>query len=268
MHLEVFASADEAAARVVEMLVNRLTTKPTTVLGLPTGATPLPVYKLLIQAIDRRQCTLGQATIFNLDEYFGVGPDDPRSYAHYMRAALFDHVNHRSDRINIPNGLAEDPRAESSRYEAAISAAGGIDLMLLGLGRNGHIGFNEPGSPAMSRTRLVALTDNTLSANARYFRPDAPAPRSAITMGIATILSARQIVLLVTGQSKAEALRQTLEDPVSMQMPSSALQLHNDVVVVADSGAASKLSVADGSRKGTAGSRERAQPEAMGVRSL
>jgi glucosamine-6-phosphate deaminase len=241
MKLAIYPTADLAAASVHDLLIEQLTSAPATVLGLPTGATPHLVYALLVASFRAGRCDWRAITTFNLDEYRGLGRDHPQSFAQYMRRELFDHVNCPAASIHIPDGLAIDPQREASSYEAAIAAAGGMDLLLLGLGGNAHIGFNEPGSPHDSLTRLVALAPNTIARNARYFPKGMSLPTHAMTMGIGTILRARRLVLLVTGEAKAEALKASIHGPVSEAVPGSALQRHDDVLVVADEAAASAL---------------------------
>jgi glucosamine-6-phosphate deaminase len=241
MKIEILPTSQDAAAFVHDVIVRQLKSRPSSVLGLPTGATPQTVYALLVESFRAGHCDWRKATTFNLDEYRGLGHDHPQSYAQYMRRALFDHVNCPAASIHIPDGLAPDPAQEAAAYEAAITRSGGIDLLLLGLGGNAHIGFNEPGSPHDSLTRLVTLTSNTLARNARFFPPGMAQPTEAITMGIATILHARKLVLLVTGEAKASALHASLFGPVTEAVPGSALQLHGDVLIVADAAAASAL---------------------------
>jgi glucosamine-6-phosphate deaminase len=241
MQIEILASTEAAAAFVHDVLVKQLRSSPASVLGLPTGNTPQLVYASLVESYRVGRCDWRHATTFNLDEYRGLGPDHPQSFARYMRRELFDHVNCPADSIHIPSGVAPDPAKEAQAYEAAIATAGGIDFMLLGLGGNGHIGFNEPGSPHDSLTRLVTLTPDTIARNARDFPPGMLPPAEAITMGIGTILKARKLVLLATGESKAEPLRDSLYGPVAEAVPGSALQRHSDVLIVADAAAASAL---------------------------
>jgi glucosamine-6-phosphate deaminase len=241
MKIEIRPTAQDAAAFVHDILLERLRSAPASVLGLPTGGTPRRVYAALTASFRAGLSDWRSVVTFNLDEYRGLGREHPQSYAHYMRQELFDHVNCPAASIHIPDGLAPDPVAEAARYETAITAAGGIDLLLLGLGQNGHIGFNEPGSPHDSMTRLVTLAPNTIARNARYFPAGTAPPSEAITMGIGTILRARQLVLLVTGEAKADALLASIEGPVGDAMPGSALQRHDDVLIVADEAAASAL---------------------------
>lgn len=198
-------------------------------LGLPTGRTPLGLYAELVS----RQADWSGVRTFNLDEYLGLQPDHPAAFRTYMRRNLID-LLHRPPVWEIPDGSARDPLAECQRYEAALAAAGGLDLVVLGLGRNGHIGFNEPGSPADSRTRVVRLSHSTRMANRAGFLPGEDVPLFAITMGIGTILDARRILLLASGRDKAEALERTMQGPVSTEVPASVLQRHPNVIVLAD----------------------------------
>jgi glucosamine-6-phosphate deaminase len=183
----------------------------------------------------------GSITTFNLDEYLGLSSNDPASYAIYMRENLFEHVDIDSTLTHIPDGSAVDADAEARRYEALIAKSGGIDLMLLGLGRNAHIGFNEPGSPHDSRTRRVGLTASTIGANAAYFPPGSQQPSQAITMGIGTILECRRIVVLATGSEKAGAVAASVNGPASDTIPGSALSRHSDTTIVLDKPAARDL---------------------------
>lgn len=214
--MEVIVAGDAAQA-AYDVIAAAVREKPALVLALPTGETPKPLYRKLA-ALDLSQCTT-----FNLDEYVGLAPDDPRSFHHYMREHFTSSVRAR----HLPDGNARDLAAECERYEAAIAAAGGIDLCVLGLGSNGHIAFNEPGSAQTSRTRVVALHDR-------------PAP-TAITVGVATILAARQCLLVATGEAKAEATRAMIEGPVSAAVPASFLRLHPRALVVLDAAAAQAL---------------------------
>ncbi|MET3899595.1 glucosamine-6-phosphate deaminase [Devosia sp. UYZn731] len=234
MEIVVRPTAEAAATYAHDLLVEHVRRQPTTVLGLPTGATPLPVYARLVQSHRTALFSMQSVTTFNLDEYYGLGLKHPASYTAYMSRALFDHVDCPASQRHIPNGLAADAQQEAADYEALIAAAGGIDFMLLGIGRNGHIGFNEPGSDFASRTRLVDLTPSTLAANAPFFADGETQPKQAISMGIGTILQARRIVVLATGASKAEAVRQSLEKPAKTAVPASALHLARDVTFVLD----------------------------------
>jgi glucosamine-6-phosphate deaminase len=236
----ILDSAEAAAARVAEIVAARLMAQPATVLGLATGETMRPVYARLVAMHREGRADFARATTFNLDEYVGVAPEHPASFHAFMRETLFDHVNLPRDRGHLPRGDAADPEAEARDYEARIRAAGGIDLQVLGIGRNGHVAFNEPTSSLGSRTRIKTLTEATRIANAPAFAP-APVPRHAITMGIATILEARACVLLATGASKAEAVARMVEGPLGADCPATALQMHPAATVVLDGASAGAL---------------------------
>jgi glucosamine-6-phosphate deaminase len=240
----ILPDAGSAALRCAGILADCLARDPAAVLGLATGETMRPVYAGLVDLHGAGRADFARATTFNLDEYVGVGPDHPASFATFMREALFDHVNLDPARAHLPRGDAADPEAEAARYEAAIAAAGGIGLQLLGIGRNGHIAFNEPTSSLGSRTRVKTLTEATRKANAPAFAPG-PVPRHAITMGIATILQARACLLLATGAAKAAAVARMVEGPLGADCPATALQLHPEATVVLDEAAAQDLHLRD-----------------------
>ncbi|WFR99565.1 glucosamine-6-phosphate deaminase [Rhizobium tumorigenes] len=244
MKIIIKETAAQASAAVMEILLQQISSRPDSVLGLPTGGTPLAVYARLREEFEKGRGSYGLTTTFNLDEYMGLSSDDPASYARYMRENLFEHVDIDTGRTNIPNGWAFDAEAEAKRYEALIASSGGIDLMLLGLGRNAHIGFNEPGSAHDSRTRRVALTESTLAANAAYFAPGVTQPTHAITMGIGTILECRRIVVLATGFEKAQAVASSVSGVASEAVPGSALSHHPNTTIVLDKAAARDLGIA------------------------
>lgn len=240
--LETEAAAIGRAAGIVADAVRR---NPAAVLGLATGATMLPLYGALCRLHREAGLSLAGVTTFNLDEYVGLAPEHPGSYHAYMRQVLFDHIDTDPARTHLPRGDAADPQAEAAHYEALIAGAGGIDLQLLGLGRNGHIGFNEPTSSLGSATRIKTLTAETRAANRRYFADEEATPRYALTMGIGTILAARSCLMLATGQAKAAAVARAVEGPVSAACPASALQLHGRTTVILDRAAASTLELTD-----------------------
>lgn len=241
MKIIIKNSAADASAAVTDMLLQQIAKKPDSVLGLPTGATPLAVYARLRDEFRNGRGCYKDITTFNLDEYLGLSAEDPASYSFYMRENLFRHMDFDLGRAHIPHGLAADADAEANRYEALIAAYGGIDFMLLGLGRNAHIGFNEPGSLHNSRTRRVALTASTLEANAAYFPPGTKQPSHAITMGIGTILESRAIVVLAAGAEKAEAVAASVKGPGTEFVPGSALGRHPNTTIVLDTAAAQHL---------------------------
>ncbi|NDV01099.1 glucosamine-6-phosphate deaminase [Pseudoroseicyclus tamaricis] len=236
------ALATDCAASLIAARLNR---QPDTVLGLATGGTMEMVYANLIARHRAGEVSFAQATSFNLDEYVGLPETHPCSYWHYMREKLFDHVDIDPGRAFLPHGDAPDAEAEAERYEAAIARAGDIGLQLLGLGLNGHIGFNEPTSSLSSLTRIKTLTRSTREANARYFDDPQDVPRLAITMGIGTILRAQEVVLLAYGAEKADVVARMIEGPVAAACPASALQMHRKVTVVLDEAAAGALELRD-----------------------
>ncbi len=242
MKIQVYQELDQLNAAAAELFISTLQEKRDAVLGLATGGTPIEIYSKLREAHKRGEVSFEQAMSFNLDEYVGLPDEHPESYRSYMNAHLFNHINLPADRANIPNGNAADAEAECERYERAIAQAGQIDLQLLGLGHNGHIGFNEPAQELNSRTHVVTLKQETREANARFFDSIDQVPKHAITMGIGSIMKSRRILLVVKGADKASIVKQALEGPISTQCPASLLQAHANLVVLLDTGAASQLS--------------------------
>jgi glucosamine-6-phosphate deaminase len=237
----VRSSAQEASKVVAEQFAGQIRHQNESVLGLATGGTPIETYRQLIQMNRRGEADFRSVITFNLDEYIGLAGDHPQSYRAFMNANLFDQIDIRMDRTFVPDGCVKDVPGHCADYEAKIKAAGGIDLQLLGLGHNGHIAFNEPGSPASSRTRQVDLTAETIEKNARFFDSIEQVPRHAITMGIATILESREIILLALGEGKSDAVAQMLKGPITESFPASLLRNHQKVTVVLDESAASKV---------------------------
>lgn len=227
-----------AAAAMIGGVIGR---RKELVLGLATGATPRGLYSRLAEMYARGEISFRQVTTFNLDEYHGLAPDHPQSYRSYMNRHLFDLVDIDREKTFLPDGLAADFRQQCAAYEARIAAAGGLDLQVLGIGGDGHIGFNEPGSSLGSRTRLVVLDQQTVTDNARFFDAAARVPRYALTMGVGTILEARQLVMLASGANKAAVVARALEGPLTSQVTASALQLHPEVTVFLDEAAAGAL---------------------------
>ena len=242
MRVRIFESAGALAAALALDIARRLTVEPATVLGLATGRTPIPMYHGLVRLHRRRRADFTRATTFNLDEFLGLAPDDPRSYRRFMQRHLFDHVNLAARRIHFLNGAAADPAAECRRYERAIERAGGIDLQILGLGMNGHIGFNEPARALVAGTHVTRLKPATRRANAALFDNRLSAvPHHALSMGMATILHAKRIVLLATGAGKARCVERMIDGPVTPRLPGSFLQLHRCAEIWIDRAAASRL---------------------------
>jgi glucosamine-6-phosphate deaminase len=242
MRVVVIRSSREACEAVARRIASDIRQTPSLVLGLPTGRTPILVYDALADLYDRGRVDFSRVTTFNLDEFEGVSRNDPRSYHAFMRRHLFDRVNLPPRRRFLPNGLARDARREAVRYESRIDRAGGLDLCLLGIGRNGHIGFNEPAVALAARTHRATLRPETRQSNAYLFngrRRDVPT--HAVSMGIGTILGARNIVLLATGKEKASIVARALNGRVTTRVPASLLQGHPNVVVMLDQEAASSL---------------------------
>jgi glucosamine-6-phosphate deaminase len=244
MEVVIFPSADAACAHGARLMANLLGRKPDAVLALPTGSTPRPLYAELRRMHRDERLSFARATTFNLDEYVGLAPDHPASFRRYMEDELVRHVDLTLTRVHVPDGLAGDVPATCAAYEAAIAAAGGLDLALLGLGEDGHLAFNEPTSSFGSRTRIKTLSARTRAVNQAAFGA-APVPSHVITVGIATILSARRCLLLATGARKAAALARTVEGPLTSLVPASALQLHPWATVLCDEAAAAQLTLAD-----------------------
>lgn len=238
----VATDKDHAAHCTADLIHDMMRENPSAVLGLATGGTPVGVYRLMVERFQAGQMNFSKVTTFNLDEYVGLGPEHDQSYRYFMQQQLFDHVNVLQERTHVPDGLAANIENHVADYEQQILRSGGIDLQLLGIGNNGHIAFNEPGSPIESRTRLVDLTENTIEANSRFFESAAEVPRHAITMGIGTILESRRIVLMATGKSKAKVIQSAVEGPVAVANPASLLQRHARVTFVLDPDSASELS--------------------------
>jgi len=234
--------AAEIGARAIAQLVRA---KPEAVLGLATGSTPLLLYKELIRLHREEGLDFSRVTTFNLDEYVGVGQGHPASYHFYMQENLFRHLNVDASRIHIPDGRAANIPQHCAAYESAIAQAGGIDLQILGIGSDGHIGFNEPGSSLASRTRIKTLTQRTRQDNARYFAAEAEVPHHVVTMGVGTIMAARQLLLLAFGAGKAEAVAAAVEGPVTAFVPASVLQFHEKAGVLLDEAAAAGLKKAE-----------------------
>jgi glucosamine-6-phosphate deaminase len=238
-------SAGEASAEAARIAAALVRAKPSAVLGLATGSTPLRFYAELVAMHERDGLDFSEVTTFNLDEYVGLAPEHPQSYGYYMREHFFSRVNILPEGVHIPDGLAADLAAHCAAYERAIREAGGIDLQLLGLGSDGHIGFNEPSSSLGSRTRLKTLTEQTIRDNARFFASPGEVPHHVITMGVGTILDARRCLVLAFGEGKAKAVADMVEGPVTADVPASALQFHPSCTLLVDEAAAGRLKRAE-----------------------
>ena len=232
---------DAMSRRAANILSAQVILKPDSVLGLATGSTPVGMYRQLVNWYEKGDIDFSQVHTVNLDEYLGLAPDHDQSYRYFMQQNLFDHINVRPENTNVPNGLASDPEAECRRYNEVIAGLGGIDLQVLGMGHNGHIGFNEPEEAFELETHVVDLTENTTQANARFFASKDDVPRRAITMGIKSIMQARHILVVVSGEDKAEIVRRAFAGPVTPLVPASILQMHPHLSLVGDEAALSLL---------------------------
>jgi len=239
MEVIIKPNPEEVSREAAGLFRRQLRRKPDSVLGLATGSTPVELYRKLVAMVRCGEVSFAHATCFNLDEYAGLPADHPRSYACFMREHLFSHI--RVAQWFIPDGLAKDVATHCEEYEYRIRDCGGIDLQLLGIGSDGHIGFNEPGSSLASRTRIKTLTARTVADNARFFDSAEAVPRHVITMGVGTIMEARHCLVLATGESKAAAVAAMVEGPVTASVPASALQMHPVCTLVVDEAAAKLL---------------------------
>lgn len=231
----------EMSRKAADVIAAQVILKPDCVLGLATGSSPEGMYKELVRRYEEGVLDFSKVTTVNLDEYKGLAPQHEQSYRRFMDSNLFDHVNIDKSRTFVPNGLAEDSEQECRDYEQLLVRQGRQDIQLLGIGNNGHIGFNEPGDCFLCDTHCVALAPSTIEANKRFFASEADVPRYAYSMGIRSIMRAKKILLVASGEAKSNALKEALYGPVTPQVPGSILQLHPDVVVVADAAAGSKL---------------------------
>lgn len=240
MDIKIYNNAEEigcAAAQLYKELING---NPSAVLGLATGATPVPTYKKLIELYKNGEISFKDVTTFNLDEYCDLDKHDKNSYYTFMHENLFNYIDIKEENVNFLDGNAEDCDAESKRYAEAIRAAGGIDLQLLGIGTNGHIAFNEPADKFTDEAFKVTLTQSTINSNQKYFG-DVPMPRHAMTMGIGSIMRSKKILLIATGESKAKAIKAMVSGEITPRIPCSILNEHKDVVIMLDKAAASLI---------------------------
>ena len=243
MEIIICKTKEEASRKAADLVATLLTAKPNAVLGLATGSTPVPLYQALIKDCAAGKISFKKAKSWNLDEYWGLPPTHDQSYRYFMDTNLFDHVDIVKRNTHVLNGLAKDPEKECKAYEAQIKKAGGIDIQVLGIGSDGHIAFNEPGTSLKSRTSIVYLTPSTVKDNARlFFKGDMKAvPKSALSMGVGTICEAKKIILLAFGANKQDAIKGCVEGPMSQFCTASALQAHNDAWIFCDEAAAKKL---------------------------
>ena len=239
--MRVYKAVDyyDLSRKAANIISAQIIMKPDAVLGMATGSSPIGTYKQLVEWYKKGDLDFSEIKTINLDEYKGIGPENEQSYHFYMRTNLFDHVNIKPENTFIPDGLEEDGEKECARYDEVINSCGGIDLQLLGIGCNGHIGFNEPGTSFGKTTHQVALSESTIEANSRFFSSIDEVPKYAYSMGIKNIMQAKNILLIASGINKAEALQKAFFGPITPAVPASILQLHNNVTIVADEDALS-----------------------------
>lgn len=241
MQIHVFDNPTQVGKATATLFAAQILRAPRCVLGLATGSSPIPAYQELIALYKAGVLDFSGVTSFNLDEYIGIPEDHPCSYHAFMRQELFSGVNMNASRVHVPNGNSADMAAECAAYDAAIVKAGGIDMQLLGIGRNGHIGFNEPSNEFVYGCHVVDLTESTISANRRFFDSEAQVPRKAVSLGIGSIMNARAIVLIATGADKAEAVKQSIRGDITPAVQASILRTHPNVFMMLDKAAAGLL---------------------------
>ena len=241
--MKIYKAKDykDMSRKAANIISAQVIMKPNCVLGLATGATPIGTYDQLVEWYNKGDLDFSEVTTVNLDEYKGLPRTNDQSYYYFMHQHLFDRVNIDSERTNVPNGMEPDAEKECGRYEELIRSLGGVDLQLLGLGHNGHIGFNEPGEAFEKETHCVDLTESTIEANKRFFASADDVPKQAYTMGIKTIMQAKKILIVVNGENKADIVERAFFGPVTPEVPASILQLHNDVTLVGDEAALAKI---------------------------
>lgn len=245
MRILVCKNYDEMSKKAAQMILSQVTLKPNSVLGLATGSTPIGMYKELVKMYNEKLIDFSEVSTFNLDEYYNLPKTSDQSYDYFMRVNLFNHINVKNKNIHIPNGMASNVELECETYDKQIKESGGVDIQVLGIGHNAHIGFNEPTINFERGTHLVDLKESTIEANARFFEKIEDVPKKAITMGTGSIFKARKIMLLACGDSKADAIYNTVYGKVIPEVPASILQFHNDIVLILDEAAASKLNPED-----------------------
>ena len=241
MLIHVYKDAQEVGKAAAMIVASEILKKEDCVLGLATGSTPIPTYKEMARMNKEGLIDFAKVRSYNLDEYIGLAPDHVCSYRRFMNEQLFDHINIDKANTHVPCGIGEDHEADAKAYDEAVEAAGGIDLQILGIGHDGHIGFNEPGDEFVGPTNIVTLTDMTIDANTRFFEKRDDVPRQAITLGNRNIMAAKHIILLATGKDKAQAIAAAVKGNITPKMPASLLQVHPNVQFLLDEAAASLL---------------------------
>ena len=232
MRVIVCSDYEEMSMRAAKLVASQMILKPNCILGLATGSTPIGLYDNLVEMNKAGEIDFSDVTTFNLDEYYPIAPDNDQSYRYFMNEHLFNRVNIDIARTHVPDGMAKDPDAECEKYENMINAAGGIDLQILGIGQNGHIGFNEPDINLNTVTHMTGLTDSTIDANSRFFASRDEVPTKALTMGMASILKSKKIVLLASGRAKATVVAELLKETINTSVPATLLNVHPDVVLM------------------------------------
>ena len=245
MRIIVCENYEEVSKKAAQMILSQVTLKPNSVLGLATGSTPIGMYENLVSLNNKGDIDFSEVRTFNLDEYYKLPKENDQSYHYFMYKNLFDHININPENIHIPNGMTDDVDAECERYDELIKEAGGVDIQVLGIGNNAHIGFNEPTINFEKGTHLVQLEDSTIEANSRFFDNIEDVPKKAITMGVGSIFKSRKIMLIATGENKAEAIYNTVYGKVVPEVPASILQFHSDIVLILDKEAAKLLKEED-----------------------
>ena len=245
MEIIIKENYDLICEEAVKIIHQAWTKKNDLVLGLPTGRTPLGIYKRLIELNRTEEIDFSRVVAFGLDEYLGLKNDHPQSFAYYMEMNFYQHINIKKENTFRLEGIPEDIDSHCQEYEEKIKSRGGIDLLILGIGRNGHIGFNEPSSSLSSRTRVKTLAEETIEANSRFFQDKEEIPRFCLTMGIGTIMESKMILLLASGEDKSEAVQRSMEGPITASVPASILQLHPQAKIIIDQRAASRLAKKD-----------------------
>ena len=241
--MKIYKAKDykDMSRKAANIISAQVIMKPNCVLGLATGSTPIGTYDQLVEWYNKGDLDFSEVTTVNLDEYKGLPRTNDQSYYYFMHQHLFDRVNINPEQTNVPNGMESDAEKECGRYEELIRSLGGVDLQLLGLGHNGHIGFNEPGEAFEKETHCVDLTESTIEANKRFFASAEDVPKQAYTMGIKTIMQAKKILVVVNGEAKADIVERAFFGPVTPEVPASILQMHNDVTLVGDEAALAKI---------------------------
>jgi glucosamine-6-phosphate deaminase len=245
MRIIVCENYEEVSKKAAQMILSQVTLKPNSVLGLATGSTPIGMYENLVKLNKNGDIDFSEVRTFNLDEYYNLPKENDQSYHYFMYKNLFNHININPANIHIPNGMTNDVEAECERYDSLIKEAGGVDIQVLGIGNNAHIGFNEPTVNFEKGTHLVELEESTIEANSRFFDNIEDVPKKAITMGVGSIFKSKKIMLIATGENKAEAIYNTVYGKVVPEVPASILQFHSDIVLILDKDAAKLLKEED-----------------------